>query len=266
MEKNAQSPFLRTALALWALGLIGVVLIVPYIQTLLGPTLEATARKAHIAETTLLAAQLAQGAILTLIGVLVGLWASRKVGLTTPVVSALVSGRPLPRIGGRMTLALLIGAAAGAAIVALDLYVFRPPASLNLAAGASPEAWKGLLASFYGAFTEELLLRLFVLSVIALALQTILTGGKPSSRPLSAGVFWAANLTAAALFGLGHLPATAALAPLTAMLVVRALVLNALAGVICGDLYRRWGLEFAMAAHFGADIVLHVVPPLVLTR
>ncbi len=266
MEKNAQSPFLRTALALWVLGLIGVALIVPYIQALLGPALETAARKGHLPETTLLAAQLGQAAILTLVGVLVGLWASRKIGLTTPVISALVSGRPLPTIGRRMALALLIGAAAGAAIVALDLFIFKPSASLNLAAGAPPEAWKGLLASFYGAFTEELLLRLFVLSVIALVLQAILTGGKPSSRPLSAGVFWTANLAAAALFGLGHLPATAALAPLTTMLVVRALVLNGLAGVVCGDIYRRWGLEFAMAAHFGADIVLHVVPPLVLAH
>ncbi len=196
MEKQAQSPFLRTALALWGLGLIGIVLIIPYIQALLGPTLEATARKVHVSETTLLAAQLGQAAILALIGVLVGLWASRKIGLTTPVVSALVSGRPLPRIAGRMALALFLGALAGAAIIALDLYVFRPSASLSLAAGAPPEAWKGLLASFYGAFTEELLLRLFVLSVIALALQAIVTGGRPSSRPLSAGVFWAANLAA----------------------------------------------------------------------
>jgi len=266
MAKTAQSPFLRTALALWAMGLIGVVLIIPYIQSLQGPTLELAARKAHVPETTLLAASLGQTAVLVLIGVLIGLWASRKVGLTTPIVSALVGGRPLPRIGGRMALALLFGATAGAAIIALDLYMFRPPASLSLAAGATPEAWKGLLASFYGAFTEELLLRLFVLSVIALVLQALVAGGKPGSRPLSAGVFWIANLAAAVLFGLGHLPATAVLAPLTTMLVVRALVLNGLVGVVCGDIYRRWGLEFAMAAHFGGDLVLHVVPPLVLGR
>ena len=266
MEKHAQSPFLKTALALWGLGLIGIVLIIPYVQALLGPTLEAAARKAHVPETTLLTASLGQAAVLTIVGVLVGLWAARKVGLTTPIVSALVSGRPLPRIGGRMALALLLGAAAGAAIIALDIYVFRPPASLSLAAGAPPEAWKGLLASFYGAFTEELLFRLFMLSVMAVGLQAILTGGKPSSRPPSAGVFWIANLAAAGLFGLGHLPATAALAPLTAMLVVRALVLNGLIGVVCGDLYRRWGLEFAMAAHLGGDLVLHVVPPLVVSR
>jgi len=253
-------------MALWALGLVGVALIWPYIEALLGPTLRTVASKAHVSETTLLAAQLGQAAVLTLIAVLVGLWAARKVGLTTPVVSALVTGRPLPKIGGRVALCLVIGALAGAAIIALDLYVFRPSASLSLAAGAPPQAWRGLLASAYGAFTEELLMRLGVLSLIALGLQAMVTAGRPSSKPMGAAVFWSANLAAAVLFGLGHLPATAALAPLTGMLVVRALVLNGLVGVMSGEAFRRWGLEFAIALHLGADLVLHVAAPLVLTH
>ena len=72
------------------------------------------------------------------------------------------------------------------------------------------------------------------------------------------GVFWAANFAAALLFGLGHLPATAALAPLSAALIIRAIVLNGTAGIVFGALYRRYGLEWAMASHFGVDIVAHV--------
>ena len=71
-------------------------------------------------------------------------------------------------------------------------------------------------------------------------------------------MFWAANITAAVLFGLGHLPATAALAPLSVALVVRAVVLNGTAGLVFGELYRRYGLEWAMTSHFGVDIVAHV--------
>ena len=263
MEKTVKSPFLRTSLALWVLGLIGVILVAPYTEALLGPAIETAARTAHIPATTLLAAQLGQAAILLLITIPIGLWAARKLGLTTPVVSALVTARPLPKTGARMLICLVIGVLAGAGLLALDVYGFKPPASLSLAAGTQPAAWKGLFASFYGAFVEEQLLRLFVMSLIALALQAIVTGGKPSSRPLGLATFWAANLAAAVLFGLGHLPATAALAPLTTMLVVRAVVLNGLLGVVFGDIFRRWGLEFAMAAHFGADLVLHVAPPLI---
>jgi len=60
------------------------------------------------------------------------------------------------------------------------------------------------------------------------------------------------------LFELGHLPATAALAPLSVALVLRAVVLNAIAGLVFGVLYRRYGLEWAMTSHFGVDIAAHV--------
>jgi hypothetical protein len=55
------------------------------------------------------------------------------------------------------------------------------------------------------------------------------------------------------------LPATAALAPLTPLVVLRAVVLNGLVGVAAGYLYFKHGLESAMLSHFSADLVLHVL-------
>jgi len=72
------------------------------------------------------------------------------------------------------------------------------------------------------------------------------------------GLFWIANVVSALLFGLGHLPATGALAPLTPVLITRAVVENGLGGIVFGVLYRRFGLEWAMVSHFGCDILLHV--------
>lgn len=80
----------------------------------------------------------------------------------------------------------------------------------------------------------------------------------PGQRP-GAGVIWAANIVAALLFGAGHLPTLAALAPLTLITVGRTLFLNGIAGVTFGWLYWRRGLLAAMVAHFSADIVLHVI-------
>jgi membrane protease YdiL (CAAX protease family) len=77
-------------------------------------------------------------------------------------------------------------------------------------------------------------------------------------RPTLA-VLWIANILAAVLFGLGHLPATAGLVPLTGLVVTRALVLNGLIGTGFGYLYFKHGLESAMISHFSADIVLHVL-------
>ncbi len=64
------------------------------------------------------------------------------------------------------------------------------------------------------------------------------------------------------VFGLGHLPATAALLPLTPRVVARAVVLNGVAAGPFGWLFRRDGIEAAMVAHFAAHILLHVIVPL----
>jgi hypothetical protein len=63
--------------------------------------------------------------------------------------------------------------------------------------------------------------------------------------------------TPASLQSMNRLPATAALAQLTPLLIWRAILLNGIVGVAAGYLYFRYGLEAAMLAHFTADIVLH---------
>ncbi len=257
-----RGPFLRTALILWTLGLIGAALVLPYALELEAPLLsKITAHGPPLAQ--LLAMSLAQSAVLLAVAVASGLWAARKLGLRLPIVEAWASGRRAPPVLGATVAAVAAGAIASAIIIALDRYVFVSAAAPALTGAAQPAAWKGLLASFYGAIDEEILVRLGVLSLLALALQATLTRGRPRSRPLSVAAFWTANLLAAVLFGLGHLPATAAAGvPLTGLVVLRAIVLNGLAGLVFGALFRRFGLEFAMLAHFSADLVLHVATPL----
>jgi membrane protease YdiL (CAAX protease family) len=121
---------------------------------------------------------------------------------------------------------------------------------------AKPAAWQGFLASFYGGIAEEIQLRLFLMSLLVwLGHFVSRTGeGKPTSA-----VMWIAIIVAAVLFGLGHQPATAAVIPLTPLVVTRAIVLNGLGGVIFGWLYWKRGLEAAMISHFSTDIILHVL-------
>ena len=76
---------------------------------------------------------------------------------------------------------------------------------------------------------------------------------------VGAGLLGTSIGLAAGLFGLGHLPATAALLPLTPAVIARALILNGIPGVVFGWLFWRRGLEAAMVAHFAADLVLHVI-------
>ena len=52
--------------------------------------------------------------------------------------------------------------------------------------------------------------------------------------------------------------------PITPLVVIAALLLNGLAGIAFGYLYRERGLEAAMIAHFTADFVIYVVGPSLL--
>ncbi len=49
--------------------------------------------------------------------------------------------------------------------------------------------------------------------------------------------------------------------PITPLVVAAALILNGIAAVVFGVLYRKRGLEATMIAHFTADFVIYVVGP-----
>jgi membrane protease YdiL (CAAX protease family) len=146
----------------------------------------------------------------------------------------------------------------------LEFLLFQPALTKELAGSAAalnlqtsqPAAWKGLLASFYGGIAEEIQLRLFVMSFFAWLGRFI--SKTPEGKPTSA-VFWIADILAALLFGLGHLPSMASLVPLTPLVIARTVVLNGLLGIIFGWLYWRRGLEAAIISHFSADLILHVL-------
>ena len=76
-------------------------------------------------------------------------------------------------------------------------------------------------------------------------------------------VFWLANVIVAIAFGAGHLPVAAHLTTLSPQIVAVIVSFNALVALPFGYLYWSSGLEAAMLAHFGADIALHVLGPLV---
>lgn len=178
------------------------------------------------------------------------------------LAAGLVGGPPV-RAAELLIPALLWGVAAGAALALAEVLMFArhlPPEFHPL---LRIPLWKRLLAGVvYGGVTEELLTRLFLMSLLAwgLGFAWKAPGGLPA-----AGAFWGAIVIAALLFGALHLPATAAIAPLTPMLVLRALLLNGVAGVVFGFLFWRHGLEAAMLAHASAHLVLQG-PGFVLIR
>ncbi|HYS02312.1 MAG TPA: CPBP family intramembrane glutamic endopeptidase [Candidatus Eisenbacteria bacterium] len=259
-QPRAHHPFpWRVFGVLLLAALLGTVTLLPYLATLLGPTL---AGRALPLELTLVLS-LIQPLVLSAIAIGVGLRLGDSVGLGAPLLRDWLRGDPnaAQRLRALLLPSVVAGVVVATVLLVLEFVVFVP----NLSAAArgaeapSPPAWQGLLASFYGGIDEEILLRLGVMTLFAW-IGARLT----RSFPAGAGVIWTANLLAAILFGLGHLPAVAALGPLTGLAIARVLVLNGLAGIVYGWLYWRRGLLSAMVAHFATDVVLHGLTPALL--
>ena len=111
-----------------------------------------------------------------------------------------------------------------------------------------------LAAVVYGGVIEEVMLRLFFMSLLAFLLQKLFRKGSGTT-----GLLIAANLIAALLFAAAHLPATALLMGLTPMIVFRCFLLNGGLGLLFGWLYRKFGLRYAMLAHAGCHVVSKLI-------
>ena len=244
-------------------AMIATLLVLPYAIELLSSTIDLT--KLPISIPSLIALQSVQTTILFAVAIFGGLFFADRVGLTMPILDSMTRGEPVVnKIRTILPLSISLGVLSTLFILGLEFFYFQPALvkelgdaanALNLEA-SQPAAWKGLLASFYGGVAEEIQLRLFVMSLLAWLGKFI--SKTPEGKPTDI-IFWLANILAAVLFGLGHLPAVKFLIPLTPLVIARTVVLNGLLGVIFGWLYWKRGLESAMVSHFSADIVLHVL-------
>jgi hypothetical protein len=258
----------RLLIILVILILVSVILITPYSLSLQANSLKTAVLPLPL--TILLPIQWLETTVLYGIVAAIGLFIAGRIGLGLPFLESWLAGKPdWVRVRKFVWPAVIAGGLVGIAIVALDSGVFAPlliedlkQSGLNASQAPipTPPAWQGFLASFYGGITEEILLRLFVLSLLAWIGRFV--NRTPEGRP-GPGALWTANVLAAILFGLGHLPVTiAAGLPLDALVITRAIVLNGLGGIVFGWFYWTFGLESAMISHFTGDMVLHVILPL----
>ena len=252
----------KVFLILWIAAILATLAVIPYSLELQSGTLNSVDLPLPL--SAVIAISVVQNASLFAIMIFIGLFFASRVGLGTPILDAMTRGEPVwDRVRSFLPLSIVIGVIGGLLIVGLEILVFQPAMLNELGNSASalslqsqPAAWKGFLASFYGGIAEEIQLRLFVMSLLVWLGRFI---SKTEEGKPTAAVFWLASILAAVLFGLGHLPATAALAPLTPLVITRAIALNGLLGVAFGWLYWKHGLEAAMISHFSADIILHVL-------
>jgi membrane protease YdiL (CAAX protease family) len=238
---------------LWVLCLLGVLSIIPYQLSLLGVD------NIQVPFYMLIISTLVNNSILFAIIIFLGLLIAPKVGLGLPLLEGwLKKEKVKDDLKSILPLSVGLGILAGVLIIAFDFIfaILGPniPANLTI-----PSAWQGLLSSFYGGINEEVLMRLFVMSFLVYI--TFRIKKTDDGRPTRWGV-WISIVLASLIFGAGHLPTLMAVGPLTPLMVIRTLILNGIGGIIFGWLYWKKGLESAMISHFTADIVLHVLLPL----
>jgi hypothetical protein len=212
---------------------------------------------------TLIASQIIQRGITYAILIFLGMILMKRIGLSAPILDSVTKGESASgTLCGVLSISIVLGVVATLLIIGLD-FIFQPLLLKELGDKADAlkqvaqhAAWKGFLASFYGGIAEEILLRLFGMSLLAWLGSFI--SRTPEGKPTSV-ILWIANILAAILFGLGHLGGMSLFLPLTALVVIRTVLLNSVGGIIFGWLYQTRGLESAMIAHFTADIVVHVL-------
>lgn len=243
-------PQLRSALALGFASMLATACVFPYLFVLQPQLLSLPVHPA-----LLVASQSIQVGITCLLLAWIGLKLGASIGLGAHWLDAKLHGRARPP-SSAWTQAALLGAGAALLIVVATRLFGAPIDDPTAPTPSLAFAAKGLLASPYGAIVEEVGLRVFVMGAMAWLLSR-LTGGQPRTW-----VMIVALLFAALVFGAGHLPLAAQLAPLTVGVVARVIAYNAFAGIVFGWLYWKRGLEHAMLAHLCADIVLHGAVPL----
>lgn len=244
---------------LFTASILSVLAIVPIAGDMLGATLSKVELPRVPLALLVLLGTVQNLALLALI-VWLGLKLSRRLGLSTPLLESWAYRRTVSstRIGPTVNSGLFTGVAVGIILLfSLLVLVPRLP-NLPFVVIAKLPIWKRFLACFYGGVYEEVLTRLFLLSLVAWLANR---SWRKNAPQLSTNAFWFANTFAAILFGLGHLPSAALFMPITPLVVIAALILNGIAGIAFGYLYREHGLEAAMIAHFTADFVVYVVGP-----
>lgn len=242
-------------ITLLVLGLMSVLCVFPYVLTIQKDVFDKVGAPIGV----ILIAQLIQTFILFSVIIFLGLFFTKKIGFRLPLIEAIAGNdKYLPALKRIAIKSALYGVGTAAAIYVTDTLFTGMGVAITTHERVAP-VWQTLLAALYGGITEEIVMRLFLMTFL------IWLGMKMCRRDkhLNSHVYISIILTAV-IFGLGHMPITASLTAITPLVVTRAIVLNGIGGVVFGWLFWKEGLESAMITHFTADIFLLTLLPLVI--
>jgi hypothetical protein len=246
---------------LFALGSVGIVMFtiasIPLIEQQLAKLSPETLEKVPPMWILILLQGL-QYSVLLAISILIGIGCAYRVGLRSHLIDHWVfHPAKSPSFAVEMKWSLGVGAAAAIVLLLLDR-LMQPalPEALQAANHTERSGLNLLTAMFYGGITEEILMRWGLMSLLV---WIAWKGLKQGVTLPSQGIYQGAIVLAALVFGLLHLPVTAAIVPLTTVVIIRALLLNGIAGIAFGWLFWQYSLEAAMLAHISVHAFTFVL-------
>ena len=177
-----------------------------------------------------------------------GIFFAKKVGLWTDEIS--ITRKPLVS-------SVIVAFAGGLLIILPDLLFFNDYSQAIADSYATKPTFVYILASVtYGGVIEEVMLRLFCMSLIVFVLHKLFN--RKNSAPTQI-ILVVSNIVCALLFAVGHLPATFLLIGNDPLVIVRCFALNGGLGFLFGWLYHKYGLRYSMIAHAGCHIVSKLI-------
>ena len=117
---------------------------------------------------------------------------------------------------------------------------------VNNSYNSAPTISKIIAGLLTGGITEEIMLRLFLMSLLTLIISKIFYKNK---KDIPTKVYIIANIISAILFAAGHIPATIQSTTLTPILLFRCFLINGSFGLTFGYLYRKYGIGYAIISH-----------------
>lgn len=244
----------RLVLVFTVLGAFSGVAILPYYLDSIGT--QKVGPQLQVPFVGLVALTVFSVGFLTFIASSIGLGLAEKVDLHVPFLRKWLYEGKISKVSKRWIAISILGSLFGTLVMAvLEIYVFQPNLP-QLPTTPKIPLWENFLTVFYGGIVEEVLLRLFLMTLLVWVFSRF----QKSQNKISGLTYWIAIVLSSLLFGLGHLPPIASLfGGLTPLLVIRAVINNGLLGILFGYLYWKKGLEYAILSHMSADLFLHVI-------
>lgn len=254
---NRSRRFWRRFVSLFLVGLIGIATL-PFFLVRFLPSLDLPPSAPSL--PLLVVLSLIQPTLLLAGAVALGTALAPRLQLRSHIAERAESGTPIwNSLRDEMWIAVGLGVLVGVVIMLLDTVVFKPQLE-SFFAKAEEIQPRGIGATltglFFGGLTEELLMRWGLLSLFAWGFWRLF---QRNQNAPNLWVMWSAIISVALVFGLGHLPAAAAIEPLTAPLVIRTISLNGFAALFFGWLFWRRSLEAAMISHATVHVVFSIV-------